>query len=164
MTAQFPEKLIYKGEELTLCETPLSLLTKSDTFHWKFRGTCTALWRGYVGTWCIEADRLYLKAIEIENDDDDSGGWKSLPLHEQFANSADGVFAHWYTGELRCPRGGLLKYVHGGYASTYEEDLFLKIQKGRLESERVVRNGDPPESGSSGYRVNAFYQGPRSEE
>ncbi len=142
MTAQFSEKLIYKGETLSLFTTPLDLMVKNATFRWKFEGTCTALWRGYVGTWSIEADRLYLKAIKVMSHEiDDDSGWKSLPLDEQFASSGEGVFAHWYTGELRCPLGGLIKYVHCGFESIYEEDLFLKIRRGKLMGERLVRNG-----------------------
>jgi hypothetical protein len=45
------------------------------------------------------------------------------------------------TGEYRCPMGKLLNYVHMGYASLHEKDLFLAFKQGELVSERVVENG-----------------------
>jgi hypothetical protein len=36
-----------------------------------------------------------------------------------------------------------LHYVHGGYASIYEEDLFLEFQEGVLKGTRVVKNQAP---------------------
>jgi len=35
----------------------------------------------------------------------------------------------------------LLNYVHGGFASTYEKDLFLQVRRGVVLQERVVVNG-----------------------
>jgi hypothetical protein len=49
-----------------------------------------------------------------------------------------------------------LNYVHGGYASTYEKDLFLTFSKGVLVSERTVVNGQSQEPGPEGYGVAAF--------
>ena len=39
----------------------------------------------------------------------------------------------WYTGEM-------LRYVHMGYASVYETDIFLEFEKGVLINKRVVDN------------------------
>ena len=61
------------------------------------------------------------------------------------------VFAHWFTGELRCPSGALLHYVHGGYGSTYESDLFLRVQRGVVLEERTVVNGQAEPDASKEY-------------
>jgi len=139
MTAQAPEKLLYKGEELTLCSEPLGPFLEFSGSTVKFDARCTALWRGYVGTWSIENDRLYLVALKgsVITDDEIS----EVGLEALFPDYPDGVFAHWFTGELRCPSGALLNYVHGGYGSTYERDLFLRVQRGVLLDERTVING-----------------------
>ena len=50
------------------------------------------------------------------------------------------VFADWFTGEIRIPQGDLLEYVHGGYDSTYEKDLFLDFKEGYLVSYKYVYN------------------------
>ena len=139
MTAQAPEKLLYKGEELTLCSEPLGPFLEFSGSTVKFDARCTALWRGYIGTWSIENDRLYLVALKgsVITDDEMS----EVGLDALFPDYPDGVFAHWFTGELRCPSGALLNYVHGCYGSTYEKDLFLRVQRGVVLEERIVVNG-----------------------
>jgi len=41
--------------------------------------------------------------------------------------------------------GALLKYVHGGFGSVYERDLFFKVKKGVVIDRREVVNGVAPE-------------------
>ena len=50
------------------------------------------------------------------------------------------VFADWFTGILRIPYGELIEYIHSGYDSLYEKELFLKISKGVLVNERKIDN------------------------
>jgi len=40
--------------------------------------------------------------------------------------------------------GKELEYVHMGYGSIYERDLFLKFEKGKLIGKRVVDNRPKP--------------------
>lgn len=144
MTAQAAEKLIYKGEQLSLCNQPLGPFIQSNRLPFKFEATSTALWRGYIGTWAIEHERLYLIAIH--------GG---IGMEKLFPGFTHGVFAHWYTGTLRCPRGALLKYVHDGFRSVYEEDLFFDVSKGVVSNERLVRNGTAAPDAAKGYTLAA---------
>ena len=153
MTAQIPETLHHKGLELTLCDEPLGPFVSNNRSSLKFVARSTALWRGYVGTWAIEEGRLYLiklsGSVEV-NDDIQEVGLEAL-----FPKYPDGVFAHWFSGELRCPQGGLLKYVHGGYGSVYEQDLFIDVLKGVVMGERTVRNGTAAPQAPLGYGVRA---------
>lgn len=58
MTAQCRERLIYNGEEYYLATEPLaSYLIKYDI---RFIAPHTACWRGYIGSWLIEDNKLYL--------------------------------------------------------------------------------------------------------
>lgn len=66
MTAQISERLIYEGQQLSMCTNPLSLYFAMGGDGPKFEYNCTALWRGYVGTWEIVDDRLYL--IELHGE------------------------------------------------------------------------------------------------
>ena len=153
MTAQTPENLIYQGDELALCADPLAHFPGIKPVH-PYAYPSTDLWRGYIGTWGIESDRLYLKALQRWRHDTDQ--LVVVGIEDLFPGFPDGVFAHWYTGELRCPRGALLKYVHGGFASTYEEDLFFWVQKGVVIEERIIRNGTAVPGVDAGYRINAW--------
>ena len=114
----------------------------------------TALSRCYQGTWQIESDRLYLRKLQCWKKEGNKV--RECSIEELCPGFPDGVFAHWFSGELRCPRGALLGYVHGGYSSTYEEDLFLRVQKGVVLEERIVRNGTAPPNAKAGYRINAM--------
>lgn len=157
MTAQAAEVLIHKGEKLSLCTNPLGPYLQSAVSPVKFRARSTALWRGYIGTWAIEGGRLYLVKLSgcIDKADDDEAV-EEVDLSCLFPDYPDGVFAHWYTGELRCPMGELLNYVHGGYGSTYEQDLFIEIEKGVVLSERIEGNGVGTGQGSTGYTLGAM--------
>jgi len=109
--------------------------------------------RGYQGTWAIEADRLYLKSLirskRVSIGVDDVG------IEDLFPGYSGGIFAHWFSGDLRCPRGGLLNYIHGGYLSTYEEDLFITVKRGVVTGERIVRNGTAAPDAQQGYFISA---------
>ena len=149
MTAQFSEILHLRGEKLSLCSQPLDSYLDSAANPIKFEATSTALWRGYVGSWTIENNRLYLTKLSGNTQTDE--GLKKVVLTDMFPGYPDGVFAHWYTGEMRCPQGELLKYVHGGYASSYEKDLFIDVRQGVVVGERVVENGQSESTVKKGY-------------
>ena len=97
----------------------------TSTINPGFEFTCTALWRGYVGSWEIVDGRLYLIGI--------SGtlkGGEEAALITMFPDFPDRVFAHWYSGTIRIPQGKELEYIHMGYGSTFERDLLLDLFKG----------------------------------
>ena len=135
MTAQAAEILHYKGRELALCAEPLDLYLANNDIKFDSESISTACWRGYIGEWLIESRRLYL--IGIADLDD-----KPIALSRIFPDNPKRVFAHWVTGELRCPEGKLLNYIHMGYASIHERDLFLEFRQGELIAERLVYNGE----------------------
>ncbi len=123
----------------------------------KFSSNCTALWRGYVGTWEIVSDRLYLIELhgELKSGED-------ATLETVFPGYGDRVFAHWYSGIIRLPQGKMLEYVHMGYGSTYERDLLLEFEKGVLISRQIKVNGvSEDENASEEYSVGAMTVFPR---
>jgi hypothetical protein len=136
MTAQVSEKLLYEGKSIFLFSEPLSLYLMQNQI--RFTSPHTANWRGYVGTWeIIEADgaeRLYLVGIEAHKD------YETILTLPDLFPGFDKVFAHWFTGELRCPQGSLVEYVHMGYASTYEYELFLEFKQGVLVHKYAIHN------------------------
>lgn len=148
MTAQIPEILQYQGDEYAMCTCPLNGYLANTPRKVHFDEFCTALWRGYVGTWEVIGGRLYLLALSGLYD-----GGKELSLATLFPEYPDGVFAHWFTGEIRCPKGKLLQYVHMGYVSTYEKDLMLEFKAGVLVNEMVATHGKGPDGSPEGYGV-----------
>ena len=153
MTAQSSETLLLRGEKLALCTEPLAEYLASGGHPIKFDAQWTSCWRGYHGTWAIEGNRLYM--VKLAGTSRTPTGWAERSLADLFPDYPDGVFAHWYSGELRCAKGKLLKYVHGGYASSYEQDLFIEIVRGEVVAERLVVNGVGAPDATEGYAVAA---------
>lgn len=152
MTAQFGERLFYDGKCCSMCDTPLGLYFHLSGSRPNFYSESTACWRGYVGTWEIIDNRLYLTDIDATLEDG-----TVVTLASIFPDYPNRVFAHWYSGDIRIPQGKLLEYVHAGYASRYERDLFLYISKGVITSTEIKINGQSNSTTTSeGYGVGAF--------
>ena len=136
MTAQVSEKLLYEGKSIFLFSEPLALYLMQNQI--RFTSPHTANWRGYVGTWEIieteGVERLYLVGIEAHKD------YETILTLPDLFPGFDKVFAHWFTGELRCPQGNLVEYIHMGYASTYEYELFLEFKQGVLVHKYAIHN------------------------
>lgn len=154
MTAQFTEQIIWQGQKRSLCTEPLEPFFELSGLQPEFEAMCSALWRGYVGTWELFNERLYLVGL--------NGKLKSGQVANVatiFPGFPDRVFAHWYSGVLRIPMGGLLQYVHGGYGSVYERDQFITIKRGVMVATSLVVNGEVPGSDATQdeYAVYAMY-------
>ena len=139
MTAQCRERLIYSGEEYYLATEPLAPYLVSHKII--FTAPRTACWRGYIGSWLIEDNKLYLVDLEanISEGDRKFGKGKEVGLDYLFPGQTK-VFADWYSDVMRIPHGKMMKYVHQGYASLYEKELFLRFESGVLVSCREEDN------------------------
>lgn len=135
MTAQIRERIGYQDKIHALCTEPLSALFAVRGNKPPFQATSTALWRGYVGHWAIRENKLYLEDIKGKLKEGTEASLQTV-----FPDASGPVFADWYTGTLRIPQGDRLRYVHGGYASIYEQDLLIDIEKGVVTRTQVRQN------------------------
>ena len=154
-TAQFPDRLRIDGTEQNLFAQPISQLFEQDPAlekrlaRYKTRG-CTAAWLGFLGTWEIRADRLYLVRL-VANPCDDTPA--DIPLSRVVrsadssffsrlfaADNHDPVFADWFSGELRVPQGEQIEYIHMGFESRYERYLVIRIERGVVVERRVEQD------------------------
>lgn len=138
-TAQLPEQLIYKGKTVGIYSEPLEQYFNKDhpkPIEW-IQATCTALWRGYLATWEIKDDKLYLVKIVRDGCSDDA---PAMPLSKLFPGAKGPIFAKWYTGTLIVPQGKVLQYVHMGYQSIYEQELHIKIKDGKVVGKKMIDN------------------------
>jgi hypothetical protein len=158
-TAQYPEKLIYKGKTLHLFSEPLEARLAS---YWdepafgpprrrppQLRARSTACWRGYIGTWKIDQGQLWLVALHT----DWEGRGKEIPIGEVFPGEKTPLRASWYSGILRVPLGKQLVYVHMGFHSVYVQDLLIAVRAGKVEGERKVDNRRQGSDRSGGFRA-----------
>jgi len=133
MTAQISEKLFYQGRPVRLCSEPLETYFSLSGEPRPFKlNHCSALWRGYVGTWEIINGHLYMIDISATSDSEEE-----ITLDALFPGFPDRVYAHWYSGSLRITQGEQIKYVHSGYASQYEYETLLTVERGLVTATQV---------------------------
>lgn len=148
-TPQVPDKLIYEGRVYDLFANPLESYYAGNHRRPSFyqnqdpKSISTALWRGYVATWEIQAGALYLTEIDswICNSQNIEECVKA-DLKQLFGDQyQDGkVKADWYTGNLKMPLGEMLRSVWSGYSSIYEQEIVLQVQAGRIVGKQLVDN------------------------
>lgn len=145
MTAQIPDRLIHRGREFDLCALPLEdyLKRRPKARRPKFLPGSTANWRGYVATWEIIDQQLYLTGIE-DAFFDAGGEMRKASLATVFPRRPHPVPARWVTDQLRCPEGRLRAYIHAGFASEYERDRMFIFEKGVLVEEWLIHNPPAP--------------------
>lgn len=148
-TAQQPDILVIDGKSYPLYANPLEDFYKSEKSRPRFQiepnTWSSGNWRGYVASWAIEDKTLFLIKINswiCSGGDKDS--CRKVELKNLFGERViDGkVKATWVSGDLKVPDGKLLQYVHMGYGSVYERELYFRITAGKLEKEWVVSNTD----------------------
>lgn len=130
-TAQFGDILIFNKDTVSIFSNPLEQyfeVKKERTINGEeLEGMCSALWRGYIATWEIENDSLFLVRIRTNYC---GGNPIDLDLVGEFGK--DRIFANWFDGEIRSQLGSMLSYMHGGYGSVYEREQFFKIKEGAI--------------------------------
>ena len=116
MTLQIREKLTYNGEVYEMFDEPLrSYLYKYDIERLNRTQTIfsTNCWRGYVGHWAIEDDKLYLVELDYFEFSPRIGLENLFPGKQK-------VFAEWFSGSISTTLDE--KYMY----------LEFKIEKGKL--------------------------------
>lgn len=149
-TAQAPDVLIHDNKIYKLYSNPLSdyYKDKKDAPRFVIRPgvVSSGNWRGYVATWEIADNELFLRGLDSWLCDDSIPGAKpkcrQADLKELFGEkSVKGkVLASWFTGELRIPDGERIEYVHMGYGSVYERDIIIKVEAGKVTGQTVIDN------------------------
>ena len=132
MTAQFRDTLKYNGQQYSLATEPLRPYLQAMNIE--YPSTSTANYRGYIATWEVSDNKLYL--IKVILPDFFSDGNRQAELFP----GQEKAFASWYTGVIRIPHGELLEYVHQGYGSLYEKELYLRFLNGKLLGENEKDN------------------------
>ncbi|MFC4096600.1 hypothetical protein [Euzebyella saccharophila] len=144
LTAQYPDKIKFKGKEYNLNSNPLEpYFEKYPDKRPKGGIMSTALWRGYVAHFEIIDEQLFVIDIEIEVPDKDSEKsypYKWVSAFKQVFPDGKKVKIEWYTGILILPHGKMVEYVHMGYASTYSKYWLLEIENGDFNEARKFKN------------------------
>jgi hypothetical protein len=140
VTGQEPDIIFYEGQKRRLFSNPLedhySDGRKRPNFMVGPNTLTTGNWRGYVATWEVKNNTLYLKHIESWI------GRRKVTLESLFGSKirSGRVEATWFSGELRIPDGKELQYVHMGYGSVYERDIILSVEAGKVTKTATIDN------------------------
>ncbi|MBX7226349.1 MAG: hypothetical protein K1X55_09985 [Chitinophagales bacterium] len=137
-TAQYGDRLIVDKDTFWINSNPLevyfdkkgSRTINGETVY----GSCTALWRGYVATWQIKSDSIFLVRLQT---DFCSNNPIDLDVKTEFGTSI--VFANWVDNTIVQTKGSLIQYVHMGYMSIFEQEIYYKFDKGILKSTKVKK-------------------------
>jgi hypothetical protein len=132
MTPQISDTLLYQNEVLRIEDEPLAPYLRTIQLPYKLEAPNSTCWRGYQAQWALDEKKLFLI------------GWEGYILDFQKVGMAylfpgeDFVFAHWYTGKIKIPRGEPLQYVHGGFGAVHEANQFLIFKNGYLEEDYTL--------------------------
>ena len=136
MTAQTRDSIYVDGKWRDLaCEPLTTYLEEQKGSIPEFMPYITACWRGYVASWKIFRNKLYLTNV-----DGYTGDKSEVTMKHLFPQAKGKVFAIWYTGRLYIPMGRLIEYVHCGYSSVYEKELIISIEKGKVVGRKIIEN------------------------
>jgi hypothetical protein len=142
-TAQAPDVLEYGGKTYYLQSNPLSpYLAVHRNALPKAAVVSSGLWRGYIATWSLGKDHLFLKDVRIPTS---KYMEPDAPPEKQFRSAMENLFhaggpqvATWFTGHLIVPTGELVHYVHMGYGSTYSSYLIATIVAGSVRKIKAL--------------------------
>ena len=125
MTTQVKERIIIDGEKYPLLNA-LSLPEDDTKIKQKEGSTYTrsSCWRGYVGTWEIKDDKLYL--IEF-----------SSGMYDVLANLP--ILADWISGTAKVATGEV-KESSSWEIETYETEMHLTFENGLVVKTENIKN------------------------
>lgn len=134
MTEQICEKLHFNGQVFDMCCEPLEEYLKIKGIEIVITGSITScLWRGYIGTWSIQDEKLYLLELNEFNS-------KEVDITPNLKTKDCPIFCSWFSGELMYREGECLNSFHGGFGGEYEYETYLKFKQGILESSHTIKN------------------------
>lgn len=149
-TGQIGDRLIFNGDTLMLFTNPLedylSNKPQRTINNYELTWTSTACYRGYIATWEVTNDSLFLLSVQKGCQDENP---QYFDLKSEFGASR--VFVNWYTGIALAPKGKLLYYVHDAYESLYEKEIEFQIEKGQVIG---IKTNDNSKSKQSVYSQN----------
>ncbi len=130
-TTQYPDFLIYQGDTLSIYANPMEAYFEKKGTRTigdiEMNGVRTALWRGYIATWKLENDSLFLVKMQTDYCSDCPN---EINISKEFGTKR--VFANWVSSELINPYGERLKYIYQSYESLYEYEKGFVFKSGKL--------------------------------
>jgi len=155
-TPQVPDFLIYEGDTIPIFSNPLEAYLERNGLKDIDRGcNSSSCRRGYIATWRISNNKLYLIKIKpcgiiasagvITGLECDSIKSSAVLNYFNKTLGAKEVFADWYSDSIIAPKGRLIEYIHMNYLSKYERELHFYFKNGNLAGKQMITNTIKPE-------------------
>lgn len=139
MAAQIPDRILYHQKYFDLCTNPLELYWTTKRKKRPNLVTKDECKRGYVATWEIKDNQLFLREIDgIVRRGFVLWGRREIPysLAKLIGKRNTFVKATWFSGKLRIITGAMTLFADSGYDSRYAREVIMTVTKGDVE--RVV--------------------------
>jgi hypothetical protein len=141
-STQIPDEIVIEDEKLPLLSLPLSASGVDEhldrsAFPSK-KGYCTAAWRGYMATWTLRENKLYLLAVSFEP-------CRRIETESVTTENATKLFfgqpppipATWYSGTLVVGKGAPV--APGSFVPEYANYLVFEVQAGAVLGVKEVK-------------------------
>lgn len=140
-----------EGEEWGLMAKPIHadsiLFARLMDFLPKHHSTTTANWEGYTGFWEVRNNRLYLQKIEVrlyekgkQKESSLTFDADTLKLVFTSCSTPEGIFARWFSGEIRAGKGDLVRYVHSGFDRNMQIEKVMTVKEGKIIRTHLYQN------------------------
>jgi len=137
LTIQISETLLYRGENHYIDDYPLNQYFELAEIVNSYAGgadVCDSYcWNGYIASWSVEKNRLYITDLRS------TGRNPVASLETLFPHNGGKVFAHWYSGAIKLPRGKVVARDELDQ-DVYERSLILIFLNGVLKYRAEFEN------------------------
>jgi hypothetical protein len=143
MNSQLKEILVFQGKEVAMDCDPLKQYFSSLDSPPRFYTTLRANERGYLGTWTIRNNSLYLTAFIGMLETNEEVNLEYLFPGKQV------VLADWFNGEIILNQGKLLALKTKDSPAYYEKDLHMVFENGCITNSFIIENSLEQLTGSN---------------
>lgn len=143
-TQQDKDKLIYKSDLIYIDYYPFEDLVNYEVFKnfMKYQESTMCIssgcYRGYIATWVIENDSLFLTDMTDPCDN-------NIKLELIFGKTRvkqGKVFAYWVTKSIKAPFGKFLDFNEKNWTSVLSKSFSCEITKGKVNTLKIETKSD----------------------
>lgn len=143
-TQQNSDKLIYKSNLIYIDYYPFEDLVNYEASKnfMKYQESTMCIssdcWRGYVATWVIENDSLFLTNMT----DPCKNNIKLELIFGKTRVKQGKVFAYWVTKSIKAPFGKFLRFDEKMWSSVFSKSFSCDITKGKVNTLKIETKSD----------------------
>ncbi len=131
MTIQIKDRIYLDGKLYELLSTPLESFLEARFNMPKLRGRNSNCWRGYVASWRIRNNVLFLTGFQQVS--------PRIVFNTNEIITSTKLVAEWYTGILRIPVGYVIHH-YSNDVPLHEKEIHIYVESGLVMNHEVIHN------------------------